>query len=249
VPHIVFQRTFHGKIVCACKTSYQQAYGGPLAGGDIATSIMPPIIPGYQKTDEFPDGATHTGDLDKAKAALAACGKPNGFSTNMAYRSDRPKEKATAEALQQSLKRVGINLTLKGYPTGDYFSIDVGKPSFLVSNNIGLATNGWGADWNDGFGFLQQITDGRVIRPSGGSSNLSVNFPDINSMIDAAMIEPDVAKRNADWAAIDKAVMDKAVMLPGVWAKAVTIRGKGLTNVFVNQAFGQYDYLSFGAAS
>jgi peptide/nickel transport system substrate-binding protein len=233
----------------ADKTGYQNAYGGPLAGGDIATSIMPPIIPGYQKTDEFPDGANHTGDLDKAKAALAACGKPNGFSTNMAYRSDRPKEKATAEALQQSLKRVGINLTLKGYPTGDYFSIDVGKPSFLVSNNIGLATNGWGADWNDGFGFLQQITDGRVIRPSGGSSNLSVNFPDINAMIDAAMIEPDTTKRNADWAAIDKAVMDKAVILPGVWAKAVTIRGKGLTNVFVNEAFGQYDYMSFGAAS
>ena len=87
----------------ADKTGYQNAYGGPLAGGDIATSIMPPIIPGYQQTDEFPDGADHTGDLDKAKAALAACGKPNGFSTKMAYRADRPKEQATAEALQQSL--------------------------------------------------------------------------------------------------------------------------------------------------
>jgi len=233
----------------ADKVGYQNAYGGPLAGGDIATSLMPPIIPGYQKTDEYPDGADHKGDLDKAKAALAACGKPNGFSTNMAYRSDRPKEKATAEALQQSLKRVGINLTLKGYPTGDYFSIDVGKPSFLVSNNIGLATNSWGSDWNDGFGFLQQITDGRVIRPSGGSSNLSVNFPAINSMIDQAMVEPDTTKRNQDWAAVDKAVMDQAVMLPGVWAKAVTVRGKGLTNVFVNVAFGQYDYLSFGVSN
>jgi peptide/nickel transport system substrate-binding protein len=233
----------------ADKTAYQNAYGGPLAGGDIATSLMPPFIPGYQKTDEFPDGADHTGDLTKAKAALAACGKPNGFSTNMAYRSDRPKEKATAEALQQSLKRVGINLTLKGYPTGDYFSIDVGKPSFLVANNLGLATNGWAADWNDGFGFLQQIVDGRVIRPSGGSSNLSVNFPAINTMIDQAEVETDTNKRNQDWAAIDKAVMDQAVMLPGVWAKAVTIRGKGLTNVFVNVAFGQYDYLSLGAVS
>ena len=233
----------------ADKVGYQNAYGGPLAGGDIATSLMPPIIPGYQKTDAYPDGADHKGDLDKAKAALDACGKPNGFSTNMAYRSDRPKEKATAESLQQSLKRVGISLTLKGYPTGDYFSIDVGKPSFLVANNLGLATNGWAADWNDGFGFLQQIVDGRVIRPSGGSSNLSVNFPAINTMVDEAMSESDAAKRNQDWAAIDKAVMDQAVILPGVWAKAVTIRGKGLTNVFVNEAFGQYDYMSFGAVS
>ena len=43
--------------------------------------------------------------------------------------------------------------------------------------------------------------------------------------------------------------MDQAVILPGVWAKAVTIRGDGLTNVFVNEAFGQYDYLSLGAAT
>jgi peptide/nickel transport system substrate-binding protein len=232
----------------ADKTGYQTAYGGPLAGGDIATSLMPPIIPGYQKTDEFPDGTGNTGDATKAKAALTACGMPNGFSTNIAYRSDRPKEKATAEALQQSLQKVGIKLTLKGYPTGDYFSTDVGRPSFTIQNNIGMAVNGWGADWNDGFGFLQQITDGRVIRPSGGSSNLSVNFPSINDLIDKAMVETDATTRNADWAGIDKAVMDQAVILPGVWAKAVLLRGKGLTNVFVNQAFGMYDYLSLGAA-
>jgi len=233
----------------ADKTGYQAAYGGPLAGGDIATSIMPPILPGYQKTDEFPSGPDNKGDLTKAKAALAQCGMPNGFSTNIAYRSDRPKEQQTAQSLQQSLGRVGIKLTLKGYPTSDYFSTDVGRPAFDVQNNIGLAVNGWGADWNDGFGFMQQIVDGRVIRSTGGSSNLSVNFPSINDLIDKALVETDTNTRNSDWAGVDKAVMDQAVILPGVWAKAVTLRGKGLTNVFVNQAFGMYDYLSLGAAS
>jgi peptide/nickel transport system substrate-binding protein len=233
----------------ADKTGYQAAYGGPLAGGDIATSLMPPIIPGYQQTDEFPNGADHTGDIAKAKAALATCGKPDGFSTNIAFRAERPKEQAAAEALQQSLGKVGIKLTLKPLPSTDYFSIDVGRPQYDVDNGIGIAVNGWGADWNNGFGFLQQIVDGRVIRPTGGSSNLSVNVPAINSMIDAANLETDATKANADWAAIDKAVMDQAVILPGVWGKAVTVRGVGLTNVFVNQAFGQYDYLSMGAAS
>ena len=46
----------------------------------------------------------------------------------MAYRAERPKEKATAESLQQSLARVGIKLTLKPYPQGDYFSLYAGKP-------------------------------------------------------------------------------------------------------------------------
>ena len=78
--------------------------------------IMPPQIPGYQKLDLYPAGADNKGDVDKAKAALTACGQPNGFATNMAYRAERPKEKATAEALQQSLARVGIKLTLKRLP-------------------------------------------------------------------------------------------------------------------------------------
>jgi peptide/nickel transport system substrate-binding protein len=106
--------------------------------------------------------------------------------------------------------------------------------------------NSWAADWNDGFGFLSQIVDGRVIRETGGSSNLSVNIPEVNSMIDQAIAETDTAKRDALWGAIDKRVMEEAVILPGVWAKQVTVRSKNTTNVFVNDAYGQYDYLSLG---
>jgi peptide/nickel transport system substrate-binding protein len=231
----------------ADKTLYQQAYGGPLAGGEIATGLMPPQIPGFQKLDVYTPGADNKGDVDKAKAALQACGKPDGFETNMAYRAERPKEKAVAEGLQQSLARVGIKLTLKAFPTGDYFALYAGKPSYRdVQGKLGLMTNSWGADWLDGFGFLQQIVDGRVIRETGGSSNLSVNVPEINAMVDQAIAETDKAKREEIWASIDKAVMEQAVILPGVWAKQVTLRGKGVTNVFVNEAFGQYDYISMG---
>ena len=115
----------------------------------------------------------------KAKAALTACGKPNGFETNMAYRAERPKEKATAESLQQALGRVGIKLTLKPLPAGRLLRARTpATRRSCVANGIGLATNGWGADWNDGFGFLSQIVDSRVIRATGGSSNLSVRIPD-----------------------------------------------------------------------
>jgi peptide/nickel transport system substrate-binding protein len=230
----------------ADKTAYQQAYGGPLAGGKIATGLMPPQIPGYQQLNVWPDGTDNKGDVTKAKEALAACGQPNGFATNIAYRAERPKEKAVAEALQQSLGRVGIKLTLKPFPVGDYFALYAGKPSYRNGNNLGLMVNSWGADWNDGFGFLSQIVDGRVIRDTGGSSNLSVNIPEVNNMIDQAIVEQDVNKRNADWAAIDKRVMEEAVVLPGVWASQVTLRGTRTTNVFVNQAFGMYDWTTMG---
>jgi peptide/nickel transport system substrate-binding protein len=224
--------------------SYQTAYGGEFAGGELATTILPPQIPGYEKFDLYPAG--ENGDLDKAKEALQKCGKPDGFETSMAFRSDRPKEEATAEAFQQALDRVGIKLTLKGYPTATYFSENCGLPPFVVKNNLGLCTNGWGADWNDGFGFLSQIVDSRVIRETGGSSNTSVRIPEVDKMLDDAVLELDQAKREADWTAIDKRVMEEAVIYPGVYAKSVLIRSQNLTNVFVNNSFGMYDYMELG---
>lgn len=230
----------------ADKVGYQAAYGGPFSGGDIATTILPPLIPGYTKFDLYPAGPDGRGDLTKAKEALTKCGQPNGFSTNFAYRAERPKEKALGESLQQSLGRVGIKLSLKGYPAGDYFSQYAGNPPFVVANKLGLSANGWQADWNDGFGFLSQIVDSRVIRETGGSSNISVRIPEVDAMLDQAVAETDKAKREQMWGAIDKKVMEEAVILPGLYAKSLLVRGQGLTNIFVNQAYGQYDYSSLG---
>jgi peptide/nickel transport system substrate-binding protein len=228
-------------------TSYQTAYGGQFAGGDLATTILPPSIPGYSKFDLFPDGPDHKGDLDAAKKSLEACGQPNGFETNIAYRAERPKEKATAEAFQQALGRVGIKLTLKPYPQGDYFAQYAGLPPYVVKNKLGLALNGWAADWPDGFGFLSQIVDSRVIRATGGSSNTSVRIPEVDKMLDTALTELNTDKRNQMWGEIDKRVMQDAVIYPGIYSKSLLVRSKNGTNIFVTDAYGEYDYLGLGA--
>jgi peptide/nickel transport system substrate-binding protein len=228
-------------------TSYQTAYGGQFAGGDLATTILPPSIPGYSKFDLFPDGPDHKGDLDAAKKSLEACGQPNGFETNIAYRAERPKEKATAEAFQQALGRVGIKLTLKPYPQGDYFAQYAGLPPYVVKNKLGLALNGWAADWPDGFGFLSEIVDSRAIRPAGGSSNTSVRIPEVDKMLDTALTELNADKRNQMWGEIDKRVMQDAVIYPGIYSKSLLVRSKNGTNIFVTDAYGEYDYLGMGA--
>jgi peptide/nickel transport system substrate-binding protein len=228
-------------LFAADRTGYQTAYGGQY-GGDIATHVLPPQIPGYEEFDLYPAGPDNTGDLAAAEAALTACGQPDGFTTKMAYRSDRPAEQATAEALQQSLGRVGIQLELVGYPTSDYFSTYAGDPDFRDSEGLGLMTNGWGADWNDGFGFLSQIVDSRTIRP--GSSNLSVYIPEVDQMVDDAVAQTDLAAQQTIWAQIDRRVMEEAVILPGVYAKALHVRPLNAANVFTSEAYsGQYDYL------
>ncbi|WP_449063874.1 ABC transporter substrate-binding protein [Planomonospora algeriensis] len=226
----------------ADRVGLQNAYGGEFAGGEIATGLMPPSIGGWKKLDLYPTG---TGDAAKAKEALTACGKPDGFETTMAYRADRPKEKATAESLQQALAKVGIKLTLKGYPTSDYFTLYAGKPEFVKKNGVGLATNGWGADWNDGFGFMSQIVDSRTIRAS-GNYNLSIKDKEVDGLIDQALTESDTAKRDAIWGQIDQLVMERAYVLPSVWSKSVLVRPQGASNVFVTGAFDMYDYLGMG---
>jgi peptide/nickel transport system substrate-binding protein len=227
------------------KTSIQRAYGGN-TGGDIASNVLPPTISGAQQFNLYPPGADNKGDLEKAKAALAACGQPNGFSTTMAFRSDRPKEKATAEAMQQALKRVGINLTLRGFPSGDYFKLYAGKPDYAKANNLGLMTNGWSADWPDGFGFISQIVDSRTIRASGGNYNLSVKDPAVDALLDKAVVTQDKTTRDALWVDVDKKVMEDATILPTVWAKGLFYRPANLTNVYFSPAYGMYDYASLG---
>ncbi len=226
-------------------TSYQSAWGGPI-GGDIATNLMPPLVPGQQKIDVY-DWANHpNGDVEGAKKELTECGQPDGFATNISYRAERPKEKATAESLQQSLSKVGIKLTIKPYPQGDYFKLYAGKPAFAKDNKLGLVINGWGADWPDGFGFLQQIVDSRVIRATGGASNISVNVPEVDKALDKALTITDTAEREKAWPEIDKMVMEDADILPGIWAKGLLYRPKTLHNVFISNGFQMYDYLSLG---
>jgi peptide/nickel transport system substrate-binding protein len=230
------------------RTSYQTAYGGQFTGGQLATTLLPPMIPGYQKFDLYPTPG-NKGDVAKAKEYLGKCGQPNGFTTNMGYRAERPKEKAVAEAFQQALAKVGITVNLKGYPKKDYFSTYCGNPPYVVKYDLGLCVNGWGADWNDGYGFLAQIVDSRVIRDTGGSSNISVRNPAVDKLLDQAQNELDVSKRNAIWGQIDKMVMEDATIYPGVYANALLLRGKNLTNVFINQQFGYYDYVALGKSS
>ncbi len=225
------------------KTGYQRAYGGDI-GGKIATNLMPPVISGSEQFDLY-ETPNNAGDVEKAKQALTACGQPNGFSTNISYRAERPKEKATAEALQQSLAKVGIKTQLRPFPLADYTKLYAGKPDYAKANNLGLMVYGWGADWPDGFGFLSQITDSRVIRDA-GNTNLAVKDPKVDQLIDKAMLETDKAAREKAWVEVDRATMEGAYYVPGIWASGLLYRPENLTNVFVTDGTQMYDYLALG---
>jgi len=58
------------------KQTTDDAYGGPVAGGAIASTLMPPNIIGYQKFDLYNAVTQPTGDVSAAKQQLALCGQP-----------------------------------------------------------------------------------------------------------------------------------------------------------------------------
>lgn len=224
----------------------QNQWGGPL-GGDIATTALPGNIAGSTPFDLYDFKGHPNGDPDAAKKSLAACGKPTGFSTNIAVRGDRPKDVASGEALQQALKKVGINAAIKKYPAGDWSARFAGNPQFVKANNLGIIVAGWGADWPSGFGFLSQLVDGRAIKPTGGNYNqMELNDPSINKLLDQGITTTDTAARNTIWGQVDRKVMESGALLPFVYEKTLLYRPETLTNVFVTPAYGMYDYTALG---
>lgn len=227
------------------KAALLQAYGGAVSG-TIAGSMTPPGIQGYNpNTNPYPVGADNTGDLVKAKAALAACGKPNGFSVKMAYATPSQHALKAFTAEQQALSRVGITVTAATADASSYYSTFIGSPANIKNQGLGIAVAGWGADFPTGYGFWNSIANGDAILPNGNTNYPSLNDPVVNTVLNNA---PKGANTTADWEKLDNAVMADAVYLPMFFGKNLYYRNPRMTNVTCDNAlaFGIYDFVNIG---
>ena len=226
------------------KVSAQNSLGGPLRG-DIASTVLPPNVVGYTKFNQY-STPNDAGDVSKAKAELAKCGQPNGFSIGLSARGDRPNEVAAAVSIQASLKKVGISVNIQKYQSGKYFSDNAGAPAFVKSHKIGLLMSAWAADWPTGYGFLDQILAGDTIKASGNTNLSELNDPKVNSLINNAIQNTDASARTTAWGQVDQQVMADAAIVPLTYRKDLLYRPTNATNVTVTSAYGMYDYLNIG---
>lgn len=225
----------------ADKADMVDAIGGEVRG-DPATTVIPPGVSGYKKFDLYPS-AGNKGNVAKAKQYLAKCGKPNGFKTTLTARSDRPDEVTSATQLQQSLKKIGIVADIKTFPSDKYFTDFAGVPDWVHKNNAGMMMMAWGADWPAGFGYIDQIVDGKAIKGSGGTNLMELDDPKINAEIVKGIGTLDTTKRNATWGKVDQMVMENASLVPLFYRKNLLYRPDSAANVTVSQAYlGMYDY-------
>ncbi|WAP58466.1 ABC transporter substrate-binding protein [Streptomyces sp. S465] len=227
--------------------SIQTTRGGPQAGGDLATNMLPKSVKGADDYDPY--GILKRGgkpDAAKAKDELKQCGKPNGFSTTIVARNDQPAEVEAAEALQASLKKVGITLNVEPIQGQSSASI-TGSPSVMKKRGYGLSMTGWGPDFPTGQGFSQPLIDGRFIEQTGNYNVSETNDPEINKFFDEALKETDPTKAGAIYQQMNHKVSDLAVQMPFIYEKNITWRSSRLTNAFSSAAYnGRYDYSQLG---
>jgi len=231
----------------ADKAAIQTAWGGATKG-QLASTVMPPVVLGYKSFDLYHALSQPGGDTAAAQQQLAMCGQPSGFSTDLAYRDDQPQETAAATALQAALARVGIKVTLKGSSTEDYYASSAGSTAYVNSHDIGIAAGTWQGDWPNGYGFLDSLTAGNAISPTDNANISELNDSVVNNLFVQSATATGAA-RTAIWSQIDEQVMKDAAILPGIYQKTVLYRSAHITNVYVQAEYGMYNYAVLGVSS
>lgn len=228
------------------KAGYVKIRGGD-TGGAVAGSMTPVGIPGFDATyNPYPGGADNTGDLVAAKAALTACGQPNGFTTSMAYANAGVGPKLFA-SVQAALARVGITVTPAPADQSQYYATWIGSPQNIINKNIGIAIAAWGPDFPSAYGFWNSISNGASILPTGNTNYPSLNDPKVNGLLNQLTQTTDPTAIEGMGKSLNEQIMADAVFLPIQNDKFYTYRPANLTNVYINQGLGFfYDLVNIG---
>ncbi|WP_030785158.1 ABC transporter substrate-binding protein [Streptomyces sp. NRRL S-920] len=225
----------------------QRTRGGKLAAGDIANSTFPVAIPGHSDYDPYGVLARKgKPDAAKAKEELKKCGKPNGFKAKLTARNNNPGEVDAAEALQEQLLKVGIDVSVESLDGADSASI-TGSPSVVRKRGYSMQMSGWGPDFPSGQGYAQPLFDSRYLIDNGNYNESQIKDKKVDALFDKAIAETDPAKAGEIYKQLDKRILDNADWMPFLYEKNITWRGSRLTNAYMNDAYnGRYDYVSLG---
>ncbi|MEU0227665.1 ABC transporter substrate-binding protein [Streptomyces sp. NPDC006284] len=229
--------------------SLQTARGGPVAGGDIGTNMLPPSVPGSegQKYDPYGmAGENKKGNVAKAKEELKACGKPNGFKTTVAVRNNKPVEVATAESLQASLKKVGIDVEIYQYDGAQYASV-IGSPTNVAKKGYGIIIMGWGPDFPSVQGYGLPLWHSDYILDSANNNFAMIKDKAIDGLFADYLTELDDSGKAKIATEINHKVMEGAYYLPFVFEKFINWRSSRLANVYTTDGYsGMYDFVNIG---
>lgn len=137
-------------------------------------STVPSTMPGSAESELTPMPY----DVEAAKAALAASSQPNGFKTTLTVDAESSQRVAEAQAVQQMLAEIGIEVEINRIPQPDRIT------ALQTGEYEGMIFHEWGADFPDANGMLLPLFHSRSVPPQNNGSFYS--NPEVDALLDAA---------------------------------------------------------------
>lgn len=186
-----------------------------------ASGFVPPEVVKTNVTAPQPDPG-------KAKELLAKAGYPNGFTIDFWVTTGRYlRDKEIAQALQQPMKTIGIDVQIKAL---DYAAFSSG----MGRREAALFLLGWGSSSNPD-------TMLRTVFYSKSGANWS-NYknPSIDKLLDDAITQTSYGNAVKLWSDADKALVEDFAGVPIYWSSALYGASKKVQN-FTQTPLGAYD--------
>jgi len=172
-----------------------------------ANSLLPPPIPGFNPGLNF-----YSGHAD-------------GITLNLWFTQDSTTSDSTASAIQYDLQQVGIKAQLN----------PVTFPAFLDSTErrktAQCSISGWSQDYPDPSDFLDTIFNGNRITDEGCQNVAFYNNPQVNSLLAAAAICQEPARRIQLYKAAEQTMLADAPIVPLYYEKVFALRQPWLHGV------------------
>jgi peptide/nickel transport system substrate-binding protein len=167
----------------------------PMWGGD-ASKPYPP---------EWPVVSPYKTDLAKAKQLLAEAGFPNGFKTTLSYDlSSATTREPIALLMQESLGKIGVELTIEKVPGANWFAQMASKTMPMVITEF----YGWLVP-PEYFFYWNFYGKNNAVFNTANYQN-----PALDAVIEASQFEDDPAKYDADLVKMNDIVMTDLPRIP-----------------------------------
>jgi len=213
----------------------RQTRGGP-AVGTLATHFIPPGMPGFAQAGGVAGPGydfykNPNGDVALAKSYMKKAGYSTGMYTGpkvFAVADNTSPAKQGAEAMQQQLKAIGINLDLHEVPHATMYS----KYCQVPKAKVALCPNmGWGKDFFDSQSMIDPIFNGKNIVPAGNVNTAQANNPAFNKRISAASAVTDTNQRAQIYGQLDKDLTGQVYYVTWLWDNNISYGSSNVTVV------------------
>ncbi|HEV2755194.1 MAG TPA: ABC transporter substrate-binding protein [Actinomycetota bacterium] len=231
------------------RENIKRLQGGPVTG-PIATSILPPGIPGYLSAEEFNPYETPNmaGDMEAAKQLMAEAGYENGYTDEIfVVGSSTPPHNKYFESIRKDLEELGFTNIRSKLPE---FPFQYSQFYGIPAKDVHMGTSaGWCKDWNDAVTFFDPLLHGENILESGNSNYSEVADPELNQMIDDAAATADPDARATAWEEVNRYATEQAYWVPWSWDEDLLPFSPDAVNAYYHYNYSLIDWPNVGVAT